>query len=89
MGALPQDIRYGIRTLRKNPTFTLTAVLTLALGIGANTAIFSAISALLLNPYRFPEADRVVSVDARHISGKNQNTGYRDFLDWRGQNNVS
>jgi predicted permease len=88
MGTLLQDLRYGLRMLARNPGFTAVAVLTLALGIGANTAIFSAVNALLLNPYPFPEPDRIMSVEARHVSGKNQNTGYRDFLDWREQNTV-
>ncbi len=85
---LIQDTRYGLRMLRRNPTFTAVVILTLAVGIGANTAMFSVVNALLLNPYRFPESDRIVSVEARHISGTNQNTGYRDFLDWREQNDV-
>jgi putative ABC transport system permease protein len=88
MTRLLLDLRYASRMLMKAPVFSAVAILTLALGIGANTAIFSAVNALLLNPYPFPEPERIVSVEARHISGKNHNTGYRDFLDWREQNVV-
>ncbi len=88
MAGLIQDLRYGIRTLAKNSGFTLVAVLTLALGIGANTAIFSVVDAVLLRPLPYPESDRLFSVYQTLPQDPAQNTGvsYPNYLDWVQQN---
>ncbi len=88
MTSLRNDIRYAVRNLIKRPGFTLIAVITLALGIGANTAIFSAIYALLLKPLPFPELDRVVTIwDKAPIRGIVHNeVALANYLDWRAQN---
>jgi predicted permease len=82
---LLQDLRYGLRSLRNSPGFTAAALLTLALGIGANTAIFSVVRAVLLEPLPFPDADRIVRVyHANASNGIAQGTvSEPDFLDWR------
>ena len=88
MDAFLNDIRYAFRNLIKRPAFTLIAVLTLGIGIGANTAIFSSIYALLLKPLAFPELDRVVAIwDKNPSRGVEHNeVAMANYLDWRAQN---
>src|SRR6185369_8895988 len=84
---LLQDLRYGRRLLARNPGFTLIAIVTLALGIGANTAIFSIVNAFLLRPLPYGDPNRLVMVDSQH-RGQSMGVSFLDYEDWRRQNTV-
>ena len=90
MGTLWQDIRYGFRTLRKSPGFTAVAVAALALGIGANSAIFSVVNAVVLRPLPFPEPERLVAVGGRDLRSGSDfwEHSYPNFSDLRDQRGV-
>jgi len=84
---LMQDLRYGLRVLKRNPGFAATAILTLALGIGPTTAIFSVVDTLMLKPLPFPTADRMVRIrSVIATTGHGDVASYPDFLDWRADN---
>src|SRR4030095_15076797 len=82
MDTLLQDIRYGIRMLLKAPAFVVVAVLTLALGIGANTALFSIVSGVLLNPMPFEQSERLIAAYTRSAEFTRSSISYPNFLDW-------
>src|SRR5438874_1547385 len=87
MNALLQDLRYGARMLMKQPGFTLIAIVTIALGTGANTAIFSLVNAVLLKPLPFAESERLTIVweDQSSIGFPRAEAAPANFVDWKAQ----
>jgi putative ABC transport system permease protein len=85
---LAQDVRYGIRTLRRSPGFTAVAIMTLALGIGANSAIFSFVDGAMLRPLPYPDADRIVQVWEKPPRGLRNVISALNYLDWKSSSTV-
>src|SRR5215469_8630731 len=88
MQNLMQDLRYAVRVLVKNPAFTAIAVLILALGIGASSAIFSVIDAVLLRPLPYSSPERIVTVWEKEADGSRHRLADPNFLDFRSQNHT-
>jgi putative ABC transport system permease protein len=88
MNTLAADLRLALRLIRNSPGFTAVAVLTLALGIGANTAIFSFVDAVLLKPVPYPKAEEIVMVWEKPPGGDRNGISTLNFLDWKNQNSV-
>jgi len=84
IGSVLEDVRYSLRVLRKSPGFTIAAVLTLALAIGANAVVFAVLNALILRPLNVPHADSLYTLE--HGGYKDQSTSYPDYLDLRERN---
>src|SRR5205823_13659508 len=85
---LLQDIRFASRTLRRSPGFMTTGMLALALGIGANTAIFTVVNTVLLQPLAYPEPDRLVQLELSGPQGNGNITNIPKFIAWRQQTQV-
>src|SRR5918996_726577 len=85
MRTLWQDVRYAARVMRRQPGFTAVAVLALALGVGATSAVFSVVNSVLLRPLPFEDSGRLVLISATSRQNPTMFVSYPDFLDWREQ----
>ena len=88
MSEFLQDLRFGYRTLRKSPGFTVVALATLAIGIGANTAIFSFVNGVMLKPLPYADPDRLVMVLEKPPGGGRNGISTLNYLDWARENTV-
>jgi putative ABC transport system permease protein len=88
MNTLFKDLRYGLRSLLKYPGFTAIVIVTLAVGIGASSAIFSVVNTVLLRPLPYRQAERIVAIQELTADGKRVQVTPANFLDWRAQNTV-
>src|SRR5262245_53375118 len=88
MNTLWQDLRYGLRLLVKRPGFSILSILTLAIGIGLNTAIFSVVNSALLSPLPYADPDRLVRIWETRSANNEMQASYPNYVDWIEQNTV-
>ena len=83
MGTVLRDLRYSVRMLKQAPGFAAIGILTLALGIGANTALFSVVNGVLLNPLAYPRSGQLVAIYGKTTGVEHAPVSYLNFLDWQ------